>query len=321
MNTPTAAAPPSLELKWPWVVAAGVGGVLGIFHLLGRGQTLPESGPQLVGQLGLYAAPLLLGILSGLFFRTRPVLKSLGLSLVCLLVVTPMMREGLLCLVFILPFHLVVSPLTAQLVVILRRTRRSAPRPDGVELLLLLVPFAAALWSRLNPPDPVAPVILVDSVVADAPPEAVWRSIDRLQLQFTQPAPWLVRAGLPQPLEIRGGGAFVGAERRVVFSNGTVLAKVTRADAPRSFEVALSVEESGTEFFDHWSVLGDSRFELEAMEGGRTRITHSTSYQPLSYPRWYFEPIERYLGRRVQHYMIDTYARQAFPSEVEVAGR
>ncbi len=307
------------ELKWPWAVAAGVGGVMGIFHLLGRAASdIPGVA---IGQIGLYAAPIFLGILSGLFFDQKPAVKSLGLSLLCLLIAAPMLGEGFFCLVFILPVHLVISPIAATISSnVLNRRRKALPRVDGVELLLLLLPFGAAVASRMNPPDAVPEVVLVDSVLADAPPEAVWRSIELLQFQFDGTAPLLVRAGLPLPLEIRGGGAFVGAERRVIFSNGTVLARVTRAEAPRSFEVALWVEQSGTEFFDHWSVLGTSRFELEATADGRTRITHSTSYRPLSFPRWYFEPIERHLGARVQRYMLETYAQQAFPSG-PVAGR
>jgi len=314
--------------RWLWLVAAGVGGLVGIFHLLGRRPhvvyllTTDPSSSRLtaVGQLGLYAAPLFLGVLAGLFFRTRPAVRALMLSAVCLAIAAPMLGEGLVCFILIVPLHLVIAPLSARAAhQFAASRRRHLPGAPGIQLLLLLVPFGAALSNRLSPPEPAEPVTMVDTVVANAPREAVWRSIDRLQLRFTLPAPWLLRLGLPVPLEIQGGGAYLGAERRVLFSNGTVVAKVVGAEAPQRLDLVLSVEHPGREFFDHWSILGTSRFDLEELPGGRTRITHATTYRPLSFPRWYFGPVERYLGRKVQRYMLEAYARQTFSADERVS--
>jgi hypothetical protein len=250
------------------------------------------------------------------------VVRSLALSGVCLLIAAPLVGEGLICFILIVPVHLVVAPLSAFITVAVKNARIDhLPRAPGLELLLLLLPFAAALANRAWPPANAEPVTMVDSVIASAPPEAVWRSIDELRFTFNQPAPWLVRLGLPVPVEIRGGGAFVGAQRRVVFSNGVVVASVVGASRPTRLDLQLSTENPGQEFFDHWSVLGNSHFDLEALPDGRTRITHSTTYQPLSFPRWYFEPMEKWLGQKVQRHMIETYARQAFPSGDPVASR
>jgi hypothetical protein len=56
----------------------------------------------------------------------------------------------------------------------------------------------------------------------------------------------------------------------------TVLARVTKAEAPRSFGVALSVEQSGPELFDRWPQLGDSEFLLEPLEALRARFAAPT---------------------------------------------
>ncbi len=171
---------------------------------------------------------------------------------------------------------------------------------------------APLLDARLADPD--VRETYADTIVIDAPPEVVWASIERLHLDFATQAPWVVQA-LPRPLAIRGGGASVGSERRVIFDNGVVLARVTASDPPRSFEVALSVEQSGREFFDHWSDLETSRFVFEALPDGRTAVTHSTTYRPLAWPRWYFAPAERALGSVLQRHMLEAYAAELFPLE------
>ena len=123
----------------------------------------------------------------------------------------------------------------------------------------------------------------------------------------------MVEELLPVPVAIHGGGTSPGSVRRLIFANGVVRAKVVAAVPPERFEVSLSVEQSGREFFDHWVSLHDSTFGLEALSAERTRITHRTRYQPRLQPRWYWEPIERHLAGLIQGYMLEAYGEQIFP--------
>jgi len=289
-------------LEWPWIIAVFVGAVLGLLHRFEQTEG--------VGMAAMWANPALMGILAGITWPKAAAAKSLGVSLTALVVATPLLGESLICLIYVLPWHLVIAPSVGAITAaIVRRTRRSA----GTTALLLLIGFGqVAVAPRIDAAtqDRSARVTFADRVIVDAPREVVWASIERLHLDFDHPSPWVVSALLPRPVAIRGGGADVGSERRVVFDNGVILARVTESDPPRRFAIDLSIEKSGPEFFDHWSELETSYFKLESLPGGRTAISHVTTYRPLAFPRWYFEPGERALGSLVQRYLLEAYANE-----------
>lgn len=267
-------------------------------------------GPGFAGAWMLVATPLLLGVIAGLRRPKRPAASALKLVLLSMVVAAPALGEGLLCMVVVLPWNLIIAPLVALLTAWL--SGKLGGYRGG---LMLLVPLSCLLPLLDGRPDgrELPLVEIEDAVLVDAPIEQVWSSLEYLRLPFDTPAPFLVRLGLPQPIGIEGGGTFLGAERRVLFANGTVVARVSRTRPPFEFDIDLSVERPGREFFDHWSRLVDSRFTLEATGRNQTRVTHRTRYRALVFPRWYFEPVERAGARLVQRYMLEAYARQLRP--------
>lgn len=292
-----------------WAIAVLIG-VTGALLLSQRGTTGD------VGLLTLCAAPVALGLLAGLGWPDRAVRRGLALSACTLLFAAPLMGEGAICLIVIAPWHLVLTPLFALLGAWATRRWQLGPWVKAALAagLLTLVVVAPRLDARLM--DAPAPITLSDRVVLNASPEAVWASVERLHLDLDGRAPLWMRALLPVPREIRGGGADPGAERRVIFDNGTLLARVVSAEAPRRFEVALSIEDAGSEFFDHWIVLERSTFTFEPLPDGRTAFTHTTTYRPRHAPRWYFAPIERALGGEIQGWLLEEYGRQIGPGLV-----
>lgn len=305
------APPPPAVLHTAWALAAGVGGVAGVL----TNRMVTGASHNGVGMMTLLYTPFLFGVLGGLLQPLRPMRTALLLSVICLVVATPLLGEGIACLMIVLPWHLVISPGVAGIVGFVTRRLLRARRAKAAMLVLAFAGNAAAPAVDARLADPDARETFADQVVVDAPQEAVWRSIERLHMDFSTPAPWIVRAALPRPVGIRGGGAGVGDERRVLFDNGVVLATVTASDPPRSFDIDLKVVQSGPEFFDHWAVLERSRFVLDTLPDGRTAITHVTTYRPLAFPRWYFAPVERLLGKLVQRHMLEAYAAEVFPTE------
>lgn len=71
-----------------------------------------------------------------------------------------------------------------------------------------------------------------------------------------------------------------GDIREVFFSNGTLVAHVTRSEPPRSFDSDLQSHGHEREFFDHWARLLGSTFVLEELANGDTLISHVTRYEP-----------------------------------------
>jgi len=155
-----------------------------------------------------------------------------------------------------------------------------------------------------------APVVLRDSVTTEVSREAVWASIDHARVPMAGASPLWQRVLLPTPTLIAGGGADVGSLRRVHFSNGYVDARVTDSSYPESFGFELEVHATGPEFLDHFIDLQRSSLEFTTLTDGTTRITHSTWYRPIAYPRWYFEPIEAALGSYLQTQLLERYRDQ-----------
>jgi hypothetical protein len=290
-------------------VALGLGGFCALLmivnHLRGL-HTLSEL-PGVIGVWTLVAAPVFLGILAGLGRPQAPAKAACKLVALCFLVGAPALGEGVVCMIFLTPIGFIVAPLVALITARFGKSRA-----------LLVIPF---VFPFLEPrPTDLPLVTMTDSVDVDQPIERVWASIDTLHMTFLEPAPWLVRLGLPTPLRIEGGGTFVGAERRVVFDNGVVVATVTGSERLHHFAFDLRVEQAGREFFDHWSVLENAEFDFESLPNGQTRITHSSTYRAFIFPRWYAEPLERFGGQLVQRYMLEAYVK-AIHGESDLVAR
>lgn len=321
--TPEAAVPRGGRIIW--LVAVAIGAVGGLLFLGGRLSTSSDGANQALGSIGwvtLTTGPWIMGVLAGIFYPEKAMRTSLLLSVVSLLIFAPLAGEGAICIIFIAPWFLVVAPVSAALTAAVARWRKRTQQPLAA-LFLLLLP-SGALWLEERFPTPVEPVTLSNSVIIPAPVEQVWDELAAVDLSVTRRTPVLIRALLPQPLGVAGDGAYVGAERRVTFHNGVVLARVIRSEPPLRFEMDLTVTESGREFFDHWAKLGRSSFVLEPLPDGRTRLTHATSYEPRVTVRWYSEPFERRLGELLQGYVIEAFAEQLFsrgPASSPVAVR
>ena len=290
--------------RWIWL-AVGTFGAAAALLVSGR-----LRGGDGVGWASMYAGPLLVGTLAGVGWPQTPVRRAFTLAGLTLLCALPLMGEGVLCLIVLAPWYAVGAPLTAAGVGWAARRYQLGPWAKAA-----MAATAAALLlgaPALDRPAlrALAPVTLSDTVVLDAPAQVVWDSVERLHLDLEGDPPVWMRLLLPVPAEIRGGGASPGDERRAVFQNGVVVATVRAADPPHGFEVALSIEDPGREFFDHWVVLQDSTFTFVPLPDGRTAFTHTTTYRPRHAPRAFFQPIEIALGRRMQAYLLDAYARE-----------
>jgi hypothetical protein len=254
--------------------------------------------------------PLLLGLFCA---NTRPQ-RALGSALkyttVLLCIVSPLLGEGAVCVLMAAPIIYVVV-----IVVVLVYSWLSDNNRTKFNAIAIL-PFLYAVWDA-RPPEQSQLVTISDSVEMQASPEVLWETFAHLALPLDQPLPLFLRAGFPEPQEIRGEGLFVGAERRVIFDNGTIVARVDAVEFPKSFHVTLSYEGIGHEFFNRWMILEEATFTLNALPGGSTRVTHQTSYRRLLSPGLYFAPLEEYGAHLLQQYLLEvcaSYLKQHLPS-------
>jgi hypothetical protein len=295
--------------RWPYLVALAAGIASAAAIMLAWNRYARETTEQL-GEILFCALPVLLGILAGTFRPERPGRMGLLLAAVSLAGAMPILHEGAVCILILTPIYLLGAGLVAAITGAIVRGRR---RPPGLfTVLLLLVPGAGAWFEPRFSRQPLPTMTIADSVVIDAPREDVWATMARLELSFSDRPAGPIAELLPRPRAVEGNGVAPGSFRRVVFDNGSLLATVTRSEAPRRFDVDLRVTQAGREFFDHWAQLIDASFTFDALPGGRTRMTHATRYRPRVAPRWLFAPIERFFASKVQSYLLDEFERQRF---------
>ncbi len=231
------------------------------------------------------------------------------------------LREGSLCLLMATPF---LWSATAPLALLAQAgCRRFLKRADERHraltglILALLVPCGATTLDSILYADDDQVAVSEAAIIVMASQETVWNSLRELDVKFQAP-PFGWAALLPVPTAIVGTGARIGARREVRFDNGSIVATVTSLQPPSQYEIALQVKDAGREFFDHWIDLRSSRFSIEALGEGRSRVTHTTTYRPLLFPRAVFGPLERAFGDEIQHRLLDTYAAQVLGGRTEM---
>lgn len=262
----------------------------------------------------MFAPPVAVAVICGLLVTERwaNLRWTAAAVLVSCLAVAPVMREGVICFVVVLPAALVVCGIVSALVAFVARRMG----PSGAAPPLVLLPIGLLAWGATHPPAPRLES-LEDEVIVAAPPEAVYASIEHLDLRTFELPAWARWAGLPEPVSIEGRGARAGDVRFIRFSNGALRADVIEADAPRSFRLKLTVIEAGHEFIDHWCRLEDSVFLFEPLPGGLTRVVHRTRYVPRAYPRAYFRQAEELFGHVLQGSLLRAWAaRLEAPAKV-----
>jgi hypothetical protein len=141
------------------------------------------------------------------------------------------------------------------------------------------------------------------SIIIDAPPEAVWQAITGRERIIERPAlPF--RLGVAYPLfgEIDGRG--VGAIRRGHFSTGTAVERITEWEVNRSLAFAvLSDVPAMRELspYDHvhaphvsgyFTTLA-TRFQLRQLTPEQTELTEDTSHVLRLNPAFYWLPLAR----------------------------
>ena len=304
--------------RWRYLVALAVGVASGAF-ILACMKNYVKGGTQQMGAIAICAMPVLLGIMAGRFRPDRPMRTALIMTAIALVGGLPILGEGAICVIVICPLYLIVGVVTAGITGAVVRGRRLPPRL--FEIVLLLVPAVGIRLESQLLREPRDVVTIADSIVVDAPRDAVWSTVSRLELHLSERPSTLparvLTAMLPRPTALVGEGVSVGDVRRVVFDNGTLLATVTRSEPLRRFDIDLRVEQAGREFFDHWAELLNATFTFDEIPGGRTLITHATRYRPRVSPRWYFEPLERLFAKKVQAFLLEEFARQRFAVPAE----
>ncbi|MGE0786584.1 MAG: DUF805 domain-containing protein [Sandaracinaceae bacterium] len=210
--------------------------------------------------------------------------------------------EGLVCLLMATPlaiFAAVVGWLIGY--VMLTVAGNEAPKTASAMFILPLWLIAEVLS-----PQPDVPEEAVSSVIEiDAPPEVVWpRVLAFEELPPVTELPFRMGVSAPTGAVIEGHG--VGAVRRCRFTTGEFIEPITVWD--ENHELAFSVRQMPDPMHEMTPYDGPrpphldgyfrttrGQFLLEALPGGRTRLTGTTWYELDVFPRAYWRVSAEYL--------------------------
>ena len=169
---------------------------------------------------------------------------------------------------------------------------------------LLSIALLPALFALEAATPPAIAIRTDQSVVIDAPPSAVWRTLISSEPIGTRP---VVIAGAGFAYAVRGRllGAGVGAERIGEFSTGTAHERVTEwepnrrlafvvRDQPPMMEEMSPYRRVHAPHVTGYFETGDTGFSLDPLQGGRTRLTASASHVLRLDPSLYWAPMARW---------------------------
>lgn len=108
----------------------------------------------------------------------------------------------------------------------------------------------------------------------DRPIEQVWPLVAELDGELRWRAPWVVSLEHLDDGPV-GPGSRIRGTTRIAGSSETYVNEVTELSPPRRY-AWRGVEVSG-------AVTGRGAYELEPLEGGRTRVTLDLTYEPVSF--------------------------------------
>lgn len=161
--------------------------------------------------------------------------------------------------------------------------------------------------------------VVTTSAEFNASPAEVWESIVFYEdaVQITGRSPTLLRLGLPRPVSSAGVLSGVGDTRTCVYSHGHLVKKVTEFEPER--RLAFNVAEQT--LMTHDARLVGGSIEIEAIDESRTRVTLSTSYEPLIRPRFCWRWAERETIRTLHGVVLDAMREEAEANEPSRARR
>jgi len=263
-----------------------------VFRAYGSGMFLLT--PLLLGFTTAYIANRKTELTSGRTFGL--VMAALGLSGLALLALA---LEGVICILMAAPLAIGMAMLGSAIGRSLALRNRRPARPMAMSLAVL--PLVFALEAALPP---AVALDTHESIEIAAPPAAVWTALTATGDIGPRPG-LLFRLGLAYPVRGEMKGEGVGAERIGVFSTGVARERITAWAPGEKLEfVVLSNPPLMDEYSPYPHVhaphvngyfeTGWTRFDLQPLPGGRTRLVVSATHTLRLDPVLYWAPMVRW---------------------------
>ncbi|CAH0353711.1 MAG: SRPBCC family protein [Sphingobium sp.] len=206
--------------------------------------------------------------------------------------------EGMLCILMAAPLGGIVAIVGGGLGRAAARFGRKKDQP------LMSLAFLPALFALEAAMPPVAPIATHEAVDIAAPPSAVWHALTDSSPIASGPGIVGV-SGLAYPIRGRLVGAGVGAVRLGEFSTGVARERVTQWQPERRLAFTVVEQPPAMEEMSPYRKVhaphvrgyfdtGETRFDLEPLANGGTRLTARATHILKMDPVLYWEPVARW---------------------------
>ncbi|WP_162806771.1 hypothetical protein [Sphingosinicella terrae] len=223
--------------------------------------------------------------------------------------------EGLACLILAAPLASLMAFIGGGLGWSMAQATRRRRKP------LLAVAFLPAVFALEAAVPPAAAIATDRSIEIDAPPAAVWRALT--SEEPVRPPPGLpAQAGFAYPLSGRIISGRAGGERVGLFSTGPARERITLwepghrlafivVEQPAAMEEMSPYRRVHAPHVEGYFENVETSFELEALPGGRSRLTARASTVLRIDPIPYWEPIAHWAIRSNLARVLEDYRLKA----------
>ena len=256
---------------------------------------LPSRAQQLVGPFAVMAiwpslvlVPMAMGIAAAYFWR------SLSFSLweyflwwIVTSLISPFgayvaFKEGTVCLLIGFPILFVCGFAGVLVGRLLFKSKTAAMNLSVIPVLLI-----ATLAEGKMRQDQQG--VVEDRLLINAPATEVWNYVVSFPAIEAAPDYWLNKVGLPSPLATTCQGAFVGAARECIFSDGLVFKeRVFEITPMRLLTFEIVEQPHDPELLGHLT-LHRGQFQLIDNNDGTTTLIGRSWYSLHMRPLWYFD--------------------------------
>jgi hypothetical protein len=140
-----------------------------------------------------------------------------------------------------------------------------------------------------------------------ASPERVWSSL-RCYEELKHKAPFLLRLLLPRPLPAVASMSAAGDETTLRYEDGHYARRITKLEPQRHYEFDVIDQRLASA---RGVMLLSGAYILRELSADQTDLAITTRYSSRIGPRWFAEPIEAYLCRRLHTHLLDAIQAQA----------
>ena len=151
------------------------------------------------------------------------------------------------------------------------------------------------------------PTTIVTQAIFDASRAHTWESLIFYEEVKDRP-PLHLRLLLPVPIRTEGDKKRVGGEAMCVYEGGHLLKRTTLIEEGElyEFEIAEQALAVGGSMR-----LSGGRYTLREVASGRTEVSVETRYTSTKWPRWFWQPLERFVCHMFHRFLLRSMRRKA----------